>query len=240
MQLRGVAIGAFVSSVIGASCSVGLAFGADLPSKKAPVAAPPLPAFTWTGFYAGFNFGYAFRESGAIEVTSANLFDATGLWGAPSAAGASGLVDARLNGFVSGGQAGYNWQFADAFVAGVEADISGAGIRGGRGFGAVTPATQGAFVVTGAALKRSLEYLGTVRGRLGYAVKPNLLVYATGGLAYGGANVGGSIGQDLLHPCGRKRREGRILRKSRGLDGGRRRRMGFRAQSERENRISLL
>lgn len=197
MQLRGVAIGAFVSSVIAVACSAGFAFGADLPSNKTPPAPPPLPAFTWTGFYVGFNFGYAFRESGAIEAASANLFDATSLWGAPSAAGASGLVDARLDGFVSGGQAGYNWQFTDAFVVGVEADISGAGVRGGRGFSAVTPAAPGAFVVTGAALKRRLEYLGTVRGRLGYAAAPNLLVYATGGLAYGGANVGGTIGQDL-------------------------------------------
>jgi outer membrane immunogenic protein len=31
-----------------------------------------------------------------------------------------------------------------------------------------------------------VNWLGTVRGRLGYLVTPNFLLYATGGLAYGG------------------------------------------------------
>ncbi len=41
---------------------------------------------------------------------------------------------------------------------------------------------------------KSLDYIGTVRGRIGYAVIPTLLVYGTGGLAYGwvSANVNGA------------------------------------------------
>jgi outer membrane immunogenic protein len=34
-----------------------------------------------------------------------------------------------------------------------------------------------------------LDYLGTVRGRLGWLFTPTLLVYGTGGFAYGGASL---------------------------------------------------
>ena len=46
----------------------------------------------------------------------------------------------------------------------------------------------GSTAVAAIAASKSLDYLGTVRGRLGYLFTPTLLVYATGGLAYGGVN----------------------------------------------------
>ncbi len=54
-----------------------------------------------------------------------------------------------------------------------------------------------ASAVTGAKLNRTLEYLGTARGRLGYAPLPNLLAYVTGGLAFGGVTESASFGQSL-------------------------------------------
>ena len=101
----------------------------------------------------------------------------------------------ELDDYYFGGQAGYNWQFTEKFLAGLEADIQGAGVRGG-GLANVT-AAPGGFAVTSATLRRSLEYFGTVRGRLGFAVTPTILVYATGGLAYGGANVTSAMAQSL-------------------------------------------
>jgi outer membrane immunogenic protein len=71
-----------------------------------------------------------------------------------------------------GAQIGYNWQSAQ-FVFGVEADIQGSGIQ------------ASAVDIIGDSFKSRLDYFGTVRGRLGYAFGPSLL-YATGGLAYGG------------------------------------------------------
>lgn len=171
-------------------------FGADLPKKKGPSSAPP-PVFTWTGFYVGMNFGHAWTGSDPIAVASANLFDVTaGGFGPASALGASGVVRARLDDYYFGGQAGYNWQFTEKWVAGAEADIQGAGVRGGGGLANVT-AAPGGFAVTSATLRRSLEYFGTVRGRLGYAATPTILVYATGGLAYGGVNMTSAMAQSL-------------------------------------------
>ncbi|MBJ7533155.1 porin family protein [Rhodomicrobium vannielii ATCC 17100] len=78
-----------------------------------------------------------------------------------------------FNGGFGGGQIGYNWQGAfgtSPLVIGIEADIQGSGI--------------GIDNVLVAGDEFSLNYFGTVRGRLGYAFG-NTLAYATGGFAYG-------------------------------------------------------
>jgi opacity protein-like surface antigen len=46
----------------------------------------------------------------------------------------------------------------------------------------------------------SLDYLGTVRGRLGYVFTPAVLVYGTGGLAYGRVNSSVTISQQADVP----------------------------------------
>ena len=172
------------------------ALGADLTPSETP------PVFTWSGFYAGFNNGYTWRGTGTFSTAAVNLFDSTaipGLWGPASALGATGSVGTRLNGFFGGGQIGYNWQFSDRFVAGLEADLQGAGVRGGGGFQTLTPAAiyPPFAAATSVTVNRSLEYFGTVRGRLGYAVTPTMLFYVTGGLAYGGIATSTAIRQSL-------------------------------------------
>jgi outer membrane immunogenic protein len=73
-------------------------------------------------------------------------------------------------GVMGGGQAGYNWQF-NQFVLGLEADLQGSAAND-----------------TFAAFKFSNPWFGTVRGRAGYAMN-NVLIYLTGGLAYGGGRI---------------------------------------------------
>ncbi len=148
------------------------------------------------------DYGYTWSPSPAITAVSANLYDRTLLgWGAASAASATGVVSSNLDGFLAGGGLGYNWQFYDRFVAGFEADVQGAGVRGGGGLRNIIPNPNilglSASAVTGAKLNRTLEYLGTARGRLGYAPLPNLLAYVTGGLAFGGVTESASFGQSL-------------------------------------------
>jgi outer membrane immunogenic protein len=102
--------------------------------------------------------------------------------------------------FIGGGQLGYNYQVG-SFVGGIEADIQG--IAGSKGSGSMSRLnrvfgnnTSNDNVAAVFSAQKSLDYLGTVRGRVGYLFLPNLLVYGTGGLAYGGINlnVGGVIG----------------------------------------------
>ncbi len=89
-------------------------------------------------------------------------------------------------------------------MLGVEADIQG--VAGSHSSSAVASALFNPVLAgTGvqfASVSKSLDYLGTVRGRLGYLVTPSLLVYGTGGLAYGGVNANTNIFQAFLPPAG--------------------------------------
>jgi outer membrane immunogenic protein len=179
-----------------ATIAASSAFAADLPSRKAPVYAPPPPM--WTGFYAGLNAGYNFGTNpnvGVQNIAPPWTFTDTGTAIVPgnAAFALSGLASNTQSGFIGGGQVGYNYQYGSNILLGLEADIQGAGVRGGS-------VTNGAAVspnasriphemtaIGASAVQGGVDWLGTVRGRLGYLWTPTLLVYGTGGLAYGGA-----------------------------------------------------
>ena len=182
--LKGVAVAALTA--VGAVA----AQAADLPTRKeapAPVFVPP--PFTWTGFYIGLNAGGLWPSGGR----SASLFDpAAGTDGGFIGAGFPGGLGSQSAGFLGGGQAGYNWQ-TGAFVLGVETDFDGSTVSksfnnvGTPFAGAGVPALlAGDFLSVNG--KASLSWLGTTRGRVGFVATPDnrLMIYATGGIAYGG------------------------------------------------------
>ncbi len=158
--------------------SVGVAQAADLPARIAPAAyVAPLPIFTWTGAYFGINAGAAFDfESRAANagINPTNTGIALG-----ERPGTAKLND---SGVAAGGQIGYNYEFrgfgapGSGIVIGVEADADytdldkAASYAGANGYNST--------------FKSGLDYLGTVRGRLGYAFN-QFLIYGTGGFAYG-------------------------------------------------------
>ncbi len=86
---------------------------------------------------------------------------------------------------------------------GLEADIQASGQKGDGAFGiaAVPPVPQGPLApgglpgvpATSITYQDKLEWFGTVRGRIGYAVgdQGRWLPYITGGLAYGQGNING-------------------------------------------------
>lgn len=111
-----------------------------------------------------------------------------------SAQGTTGVFSGNNHGFIGGGQLGYNWQFAN-WVAGFEADFQGVSDRltetskatfGVGGF-------PGSTIGTTLSVEKELDYFGTVRGRLGWLAYPSLLVYGTGGLAYGGVKASTNV-----------------------------------------------
>jgi outer membrane immunogenic protein len=202
----------FTAAALALALSAGSALAADLPSKKAPpYMPPPPPPPMWTGFYVGLNAGGTWAESSSINVGSfAGPCDpafagcaAVPNYSFTSASLASfSLPIGSKGGFIGGGQVGYNWQFANSFVAGIEADIQGiASSNSSASFagGLENPNFLGFPVVQTATASRSIDYLGTVRGRLGYLITPTLLAYGTGGLAYGGVRSNVSISQAVLN-----------------------------------------
>ena len=157
---------------------------ADLPlARKAPAMTSSL--FTWTGFYGGINAGFKFSGNDDVHTEGQAAPNIANIAGGAR----PGFVALNRNGFIGGIQAGYNYEVGQygqfgplsRLVLGIETDISYTDFRDST---TVTTAQLG----TGAPLSNSfssrLNYLGTVRGRLGIA-NDRALFYATGGLAYG-------------------------------------------------------
>jgi outer membrane immunogenic protein len=179
---------------VGAIAVTGAALAADLPSRAPPpVFLPPPPIFTWTGLYAGLNAGYTWSNSNTVNTATADLFGNPDLPGGPafgvaSAALATRSVPAKIDGFIGGGQIGYIWQLTNSWVVGLEADIQGIAASNGSTleFSQATVADfPGNPIDQNLSSRRRLDYLGTVRGRVGFTITPTFLVYGTGGLAYG-------------------------------------------------------
>lgn len=117
----------------------------------------------------------------APAIVVAETFNWTGFYiGAHGGYGWGGPRDFNLSydGGFGGGQIGYNWHMSPNWVFGIEADISGGSISG---------------TLAGGGASTRIDYFGTVRGRLGYAVN-NALIYGTGGFAYANneVTIGGS------------------------------------------------
>jgi len=157
---------------------VGRASAADM-AVKAPIAAP-VAIYNWTGFYAGGNVGYGWGNAD----TFVNPL--------PSAAAFVNLLPQTLSpdpkGVLGGVQAGYNWEFS-RFVFGVEADIQGTDINGTTTRTPIIQANGTALPGAGfLSAHERLNWFGTVRLRAGYAVIDRVLLYVTGGVAYGDVN----------------------------------------------------
>ncbi|MDQ0503319.1 outer membrane protein [Xanthobacter agilis] len=181
---------------VSAAFSVAPVLAADLTPYKAP--APPPPA--WSGFYAGLNVGYGWGTSSSAQTTGIPLVDniATDpFWGTPygfTAGANSGRAGLNPSGIIGGVQAGYNVQWAESIIAGIEVDIQGAGISGSGGTAGVARFGPDASGLTdtaagGGGVSSGIDWLGTARARVGYLATPGILVYATGGLAYGGVTT---------------------------------------------------
>jgi outer membrane immunogenic protein len=172
-----------IAAVIAAFGFVSSANAADMP-VKAPVYKAPMmaPLYNWTGFYIGLNAGYSWgRQDNDLVATATGttIFSNSD----------------HLNGFIGGGQIGYNWQ-VNQWVLGLEADFQGSGQKGdGTFFIAAIPGieTVGTPAITFNYTDK-LDWFGTVRGRIGYAMGAtgNWLPYVTGGWAYGHGEISGT------------------------------------------------
>ncbi len=131
---------------------------------KAP---PPVPMFSWTGWYVGVNGGGAWGQTD--HTVSASIV------GLPAATTGNFDVDGGL----AGGTLGYSYQIGQ-WVLGLETDLDWTNIEGTNS----TPVTVGG-VAGNVAVTSRLQWLDTTRARLGWAFG-HVLLYGTGGAAFGG------------------------------------------------------
>ena len=147
----------------------------------------PVPVFTWTGFYAGTHTSYGITDNGAI-ITRGNNGPGAGPLLAPNFTNtvANVATNRRIAAFSAetdkvgkiGGGIGYNYQFTpgSGFVIGAEASWTWSDLTRGRSY--ISPLND---VST---YRQSLDWIGLVTGRVGYAFD-RVLVYGMGGFAYG-------------------------------------------------------
>jgi outer membrane immunogenic protein len=167
---------------------VGVASAADMPVKALP---PILPPCDWCGFYIGANAG------GIVS-------DGTAFFGgdpSTTAAIARGQLPVSIAphgaGFIGGGQIGYNKQ-VNRFVWGIEADWQGTTLDRTVSFSSnLAPAFFPATTTVG----ERVDFIGTVRGRVGFTATPALLLYATGGLAYADTRLTSSVTTSPVPPA---------------------------------------
>jgi outer membrane immunogenic protein len=161
------------------------AFAADMAVKAPPPA--PAPAPTWTGFYGGIQFGggwsdevvnYSPNDPISAVLISGNFGGPPGIQPMPN--------DYRVSqsGAVGGFEAGYNWQAGSNWLVGLETDFSFSSIDGRASGTSFLQQVAPAQTQTTTA-EQSTDWYGTVRGRAGWLVTPNLLLFGTGGFAYG-------------------------------------------------------
>ncbi|MCK1391272.1 outer membrane protein [Bradyrhizobium sp. 1] len=165
----------YLLAVVSVALGTASVHAADLAAHytKTPVMAP---AYNWTGFYGGLNVGYAFNDPTATftanDIVSNSIIGNLGTAAAP--------VAYDVKGVLGGAQAGYNWQVSPNWLIGLEADFQGSDIKGS----AATP-----YAVIGRPgqieAQQNVEWFGTLRARAGLLATNKLLVYGTGGLAYG-------------------------------------------------------
>ncbi|RCL00169.1 MAG: outer membrane immunogenic protein [Candidatus Tokpelaia sp. JSC188] len=134
----------------------GSAHAADIVHASEPIVSAS--AFDWDGFYAGGQVG------GSWARVEGDIVDGTS-------------VKEKLNGFIGGLYAGYNFDAGNNVIFGADTDFAWGNVRG-------------SFSKDDVEYSVEQKWVGSTRLRAGYAVD-RFLPYIAGGVAYG--NISGSI-----------------------------------------------
>jgi outer membrane immunogenic protein len=131
----------------------------------------------------------AARPYTKAPVAPVAIYNWTGFYlGAVGGGAWENASDPRMQGGFVGGTAGYNWQ-AGNVVFGLEADGAWADVSASAAGVAVVPGIG----AVPASVTSKTDAMGTVRGRIGWAVN-NILLYGTGGYAWIDNKITASLG----------------------------------------------
>ena len=163
MRIAVSAIALLACTSLASAADLGGPYGYDGSLKDAPSASAPI----WTGLYIGAHGGYAWAD---VDYPGAAPYVAP-----PDPCNGCGPPRASLEGGLVGGQLGYNFQIGQV-VLGAEVDYSFSKLSKSVRDGNYLEQTH------------EIDGLGSVRGRLGYAIG-GFLPYVTGGWAWADASV---------------------------------------------------
>ena len=184
---------------------------ADLPQRSAapftPAAAPGPLAHTWSGLYVGAHAGYGWGDFDFRNPAVTVALPGVTLPGGGLTAGLPIERTFEGDSGLGGAQVGVNAQWGNVVVS-IEGDASWDDIKGSfRSTGGPFTFPTGGLIPTVGPIRTTegtsadLDFLATVRGRVGLAFN-NILVYGTGGLAFGRVegtgDVTASLGPEFL------------------------------------------
>jgi outer membrane immunogenic protein len=195
-------VASLTAAGLGAALTVA-ARAADLPHPgPAPVytkAASTAPS-SWSGFYAGVEGGYGWHDEGSVVTPTGNdvLTSAIITGTVPNVLGEQpvGATQFGIRGAFGGVEAGYNWQLGRSWLIGVEADFNASSIKGDGGAVSLLATNVPPNVNQQFSATQSIAWFGTVRARGGWLATNNLLLYGTGGFAYGRVDETTNLGFD--------------------------------------------
>lgn len=156
---------------------------ADLTVEQAPAPAAERFAYNWTGFYIGVHGGIG---GGTFNHAFYHPHEPLSEFGPYT-----NHEDITAFGGFGGAQIGYNYQVDPNWVVGAEADISASGIKAKDSEGSERYGGEESY---NSVVETKIDWFGTIRGRLGYAMD-NFLVYGTGGAAYGSIKASASYSE---------------------------------------------
>lgn len=167
--MRASTIKAITTAAFAVTAVIPAASAADLaarPYTKAPVMVDP--GYNWSGFYIGGNVGYSWgreRTDGNLTGTqNVSVFRTAGPTLISSVTTAAALPlsgRGNMDGFIGGGQIGYNWQ-SSKWLFGLEADFQGSDERATADVCTVAGCPLGSSILTA---NYKLDWFGTARGR---------------------------------------------------------------------------
>jgi len=147
--------------------------------------ATPAMSADWTGFYIGANAGYGWNSNSKVKDAQYYI---NGTYGSYANGWFNGQQSSRNGSFTIGGQAGYNRQIGNA-VIGLEADLNYMNTKSAYSAHDFTDLyvdpNYEYHLREVMSVKSSATWVGTLRPRLGFMLVDRLLVYGTGGLAFG-------------------------------------------------------
>jgi outer membrane immunogenic protein len=134
----------------------------------------------WDGWHTGINAG-EMQTRQTFKTTPGGTLITAPFIGSPN--WGADLTAVSPYKFLAGLQGGYDWLLDDKIVVGVEADFQ-LSDQSSNKTETFQPAGSPSTRVTNTSSSKT-PWLSTLRGRIGYLPEPNLMIYATAGLAYG-------------------------------------------------------
>jgi outer membrane immunogenic protein len=164
-------------------------------AKADPAAAPPPSAPSWTGWFVGGGFGGVFSDSQKLLTSGNDPFTSVNI----QLQRRPPVFSHQSNGVIGGVEFGY-----DRLLTPDSGILVGLSTRYNRSNLDRTVTVLGAPVYPEtppvlSAYRQSLDQLGTVTGRIGVLLDDSVLIYGSGGFAYGSVQYQGNFYNPLYN-----------------------------------------